>query len=552
LILCICAICGKAQGEEYADRVFLNGRIWTGEVGKPMAEAMAIRGDRILLVGSNAGVRALAREDTAKTDLKGRFVVPGFNDAHCHFDAVESVDLSDVKDIKDIQSRLLEFAKTHPGKGWLTGFGWGYAAFPDLIPHRKYLDTLFADRPVYIWCRDGHMALANSKALEVARISKETSPPESGRIEKDGNGELTGEFKETATQLIARHIPNPSNEERYQNLKRRMDQAAAFGLTSVQNASLKGLTPGDLQAFQRVLAEGSMKVRFYVAVPFLKMPGSTDLERFKALREAYRGPLLKFGSAKGMLDGTVDARTAAMFEPYVGTKDTGIPMWKQEELNRSVAIYDRAGFQVMLHAIGDKAIHMALDAFEMAARENKSSGRRHRVEHIEVPAASDYKRFASLGVIASTQAMFAYPDASTLTNYAALLGPERCSRANAFKRFDDAGAVQAFGSDFPVCTMNVLRGLHCAATRMTVEGNPKGSWYPENRISIESALRHFTRDSAYASFDEKVKGTLSEGKLADFVILSADILRGPPERLLQTKVLLTVMGGRETYRAPEY
>jgi len=241
-----------------------------------------------------------------------------------------------------------------------------------------------------------------------------------------------------------------------------------------------------------------------------------------------------------------------MYQPYVGTKDTGIPMWKSEDLNRSVALYDREGFQVMLHAIGDKAIHMALDAFELAARENRTSGRRHRVEHIEVPASADIKRFADLKVIASTQAIFADPDESTLKNYAVLLGPERCARAMAFKRFDDAGAVQAFGSDYPVYSMNVLRGIYCAVTRVTAEGTPNGGWYPQNRISVEAALRHFTRDAAYASFDEQVKGTLTAGKLADFVVLSDDILQGPPERILKTKILLTVMGGRETYRGKEY
>lgn len=200
--------------------------------------------------------------------------------------------------------------------------------------------------------------------------------------------------------------------------------------------------------------------------------------------------------------------------------------------------------------IGDKAIHMALDAYENAAKQNKGNGRRHRIEHIEVPALSDYPRFSALGVIASTQALFANPDETTLGNYAALLGPQRASHANAFKRFDDAGAIQAFGSDYPVFTMEVLRGIYCAVTRMTAEGTPKGGWYPQHRISVAAALRHFTRDAAYASFDEHVKGTLIAGKQADFVVLSENILRMSPERILKTRVLLTVMGGRETYRAP--
>jgi predicted amidohydrolase YtcJ len=326
-----------------------------------------------------------------------------------------------------------------------------------------------------------------------------------------------------------------------------MDLAASYGITSLQNAT-PGLKPEEMKAFERVLAEGNFKVRFYVAVPLEKNPSSEELKQCESLRDTYRGPVLKFGSAKALLDGTVDAKTAVMFDPYVGG-GAGIPMWTQAELNHSVVLYDQHGFQILLHAIGDKAIHMALDSYEYAAKTNGTSGRRHRVEHVEVPALGDYPRFQQLGVIASTQALFANPDATTLDNYAVLLGPARASHANAFKLFDDAGAVQAFGSDFPVFSMEVLRGIYCAVTRSTPEGTPAGGWYPQNRISVEAALRHFTRDAAYASFEESRKGTLAAGKLADFVVLSEDIFSTPPGRILKTKVLLTVMGGRETYRA---
>ena len=326
-----------------------------------------------------------------------------------------------------------------------------------------------------------------------------------------------------------------------------MSRAASYGVTSVQEVSA-GLGPEEMYAVERELAEGQLKVRLYISVPLERHATPEQLKEFRRLRETYRGPLIKFGSAKGLVDGTVDAATAVMFEPFTNGKN-GIAFWTQEELNTAVALYDREGMQVMLHAIGDKAIHMALDAYENAAKTNGTAGRRHRVEHIEIPLIADYPRFKKLGVIASTQALFANPDATTLNNYAMLLGPARASHANAFKLFDDAGAVQAFGSDHPVFSMEELKGIYCAATRMTPEGSPKGGWYPENRISVDAALRHFTRDSAYASFDEKEKGTLSVGKLADFVVLSEDILTGDPERILKTKVLLTVMGGRETYRS---
>ncbi|HKF26173.1 MAG TPA: amidohydrolase family protein, partial [Candidatus Acidoferrum sp.] len=309
---------------------------------------------------------------------------------------------------------------------------------------------------------------------------------------------------------------------------------------------------------------GKLKLRFRFAPPILPKEGlapkdhklktalsEADLAKYRELRAGYPGPLLKFGAIKGMLDGTVDARTAVMFEPYVGG-GTGIPFWEQDDLNKTVALYDKEGFQLMLHAIGDKAIDMALNAFEYAAKTNGTSGRRHRVEHAEVPLLADLPRFKQLGVIASTQAMFASPDATVLQNFAVLLGPERAAHADSFQLYDDAGAVQAFGSDWGVFPFEPLPAIYCAVTRMTPEGKPAGGWYPAGRIPVEAALRHFTKDGAYASFDEDLRGTLTAGKLADFVVLSRDILTVAPGDILQTKVLLTVMGGKETYRNPEF
>jgi predicted amidohydrolase YtcJ len=240
-----------------------------------------------------------------------------------------------------------------------------------------------------------------------------------------------------------------------------------------------------------------------------------------------------------------------MLEPYVGGGN-GTPFLSQDDLNRTVAAYDRAGIQVALHAIGDGAIRMALDAYEHAAKVNGRRDSRHRVEHVEVPAAADLPRFAKLSVVAATQAIFATPDTATLENYAPLVGPERAARAQPFKQFDDAGAMQSFGSDYPVYPMDPLLGIYTAATRQTRDGKPEGGWYPHNRISVETALLHYTRDAAYASFDETRSGTISAGKFADFVVLSRDILAGPPQQLLETKVLLTVLRGRETWRSPEF
>jgi predicted amidohydrolase YtcJ len=558
------ATCAGAQSSlQHADRIFVNGKIWTEDDARPQTEALAVSGDRILAVGTNEEVKALASSDSAIVDLQGRLVVPGFQDTHLHFPgpSVEEVDLHGVESLQKFQQRLADFAKAHPALPWITGHGWGYSAFPNQTVDKKYIDAVISDRPVYVTERDGHMGLANSKAIEVAGVSRSTPDPPNGHIMREPNGDPTGEFKEAAQGLITHHIPPESEDQRFRALIYHMDEAAAAGLTSVQDAAT---SPEILSLLERVASTGESKLRFHFSPLILPKEGGyprnhklekpltdADLAQYKEWRDKFRGPMLKFQSIKGFLDGTVDARTAAMFEPYVGG-GTGIPFWDQDDLNKTVALYDREGFQVILHAIGDKAIDMALNAFEYAVKTNGTSGRRHRIEHAEVPLLSDLPRFKQLGVIASTQAMFANPDATVLDNFAVLLGPARASHADSFKIYDDAGAVQAFGSDWGVFPFEPLPAIYCVVTRMTPPGTPAGGWYPAGRISVEAALRHYTRDGSYATFDENVRGTLTPGKLADFVVLSKDILTIPPADILKTQVLLTVMGGRDTYRAADF
>ncbi|MFI5183263.1 MAG: amidohydrolase [Vicinamibacteria bacterium] len=528
-----------------ADRIFVHGHVWTGSKVKPVAEAMAVRGTRIIAVGSSLEISRLSGKETESIDLKGKWVYPGFNDSHLHFLVTERADLALSGNVTETQRRVAEFAKRHPESPWVLGRGWGYADFPGNTPHRKYLDAVVSDRPVWMTDRDGHAAWCNSRALEIAEITSRTADPPNGVIVRDEKGEPTGLLKEgAAMNLVRQFIPPPNAEELYRTLKALLDRAASYGLTSVQNASFSF---DEMPTFQRIIDENGLKVRFYWALLFDKEQNEDELARYKEIRQRMEGPAFKFGAAKGMLDGTVDSRTAAMFEPYVGG-GTGLPFWTQEDLNAAVARYDREGFQILLHAVGDKAIHMALDAYEAAGRRNGTTGRRHRVEHAEIPRLDDIPRFRQLGVVASTQPMFANPDSTALQSFAVLLGPERASRADAFRRFDDAGVVQAFGSDWPVTTMEPLRQIYCAVSRQTSEGTPAGGWYPENRVSAEAALRHYTADAAYASFEETNKGTLEPGKLADFVVLSDDLLASPAEQLLKTKVLLTVMGGQDTWR----
>jgi len=384
-------------------------------------------------------------------------------------------------------------------------------------------------------------------ALNKAGITKLSADPPNGVIVKDEKGEPTGVLKEAAQRLVREKVPPVDEETKYRLLKKGLDLAASYGLTSVHNATFD---EADLEVFDRVLAENGLKVRMYSALPMVKDPAPDVLARYRELRERYKTPRFRFGAVKGFVDGVIEAQTAAVFEPYPGG-GTGLPNFTPEDLNRTVALYDKQGFQIFLHAIGDRGIHMAVDAYENAAKVNGPRDRRARVEHIEAPRFEDIARFKPLGIIASTQPLFMYPNKNILEVYPSMLGPDRIKRAMAFKTIDDSGAVQAFGSDWPVFSCEVLKGLHTAVTRETVEGTPLGGWNPEQKVSAEAALRHFTRDVAYAGFEEQVKGTLTPGKLADFVVVSDDILASP-DRILKAKVLLTVMGGQDTYRAREF
>jgi hypothetical protein len=530
------------------DRIYVNALIWTGESAQPTAEAFAVRGDRFVAVGAAAGMRALAGPGTEVIDLGGRRVVPGFNDAHWHLPARKDARLDNAGSVEVIQQRLEEYAAGLPAGSWVTGRGWMPSDFPGNTADRRYLDAIFPDRPVVLRDRDGHQALANTRALQLAGITRDTPDPEDGLIARDAQGEPTGLLKEAASRLVRHLLPPLSADDTYQLLLEEVAAAARFGLTSLQDATEGGLTENERAAVTRALAEGRLLVRYRSAVPFDEDVTRGQLERYVADCAAARGTLHGCGFTKCILDGTVDAKTAVMLDPYVGGGN-GLAMLSQQDLDRAVAAYDRAGIQVQVHAIGDGAIRMALDAFERAAKANGTGGRRHRIEHIEVPAPADLPRFRQLGVIASTQAIFATPDASTLQNYVPLIGPERAARAQPFRLFDDAGAVQAFGSDYPVYPMDPLLGIYTAVTRQTRAGTPAGGWYPANRIGVEAALAHYTRDAAYASFEESVKGTIAAGKYADFVVLSRDILAVPADELLETRVLMTVMGGRETFRA---
>jgi predicted amidohydrolase YtcJ len=544
-----------AAGEPPADLILTGGRIWTAAAEAPWAQAVAVRGDRIVYVGTNAFAASLRSPQTEVVDLRGRLAVPGFNDAHIHLMegalSLERVDLIEDDSLAAVQARIRNFAAANATRPWVLGRGWLYGSFPGGLPTKEQLDAVVSDRPAYMECYDGHTGWANSKALALAGITRETKDPEDGLIVRDPKtGEPTGALKEGARTLVAAVIPLPVGEARYALLLRALGLLNAQGITSIQDADA-GFPPADLETdvplLERARAEGRLTVRVRAAVRM--SPG--DVERPIAavgrLRARHHDAWLRFDAIKGYVDGVVEAKTAAMLEPYPDG-GTGLPNWTPAALTAAVVAADKSGLQVWLHAIGDGGVRMALDAHEAALRANGRADRRGRIEHIETISPADYPRFKALGVIASMQPLHADPGQNLETVWVRNAGPDRAGRGFSWGNLERAGARLVYGSDWPVVTSDVRRGLYCAVTRKTRQGQPPGGWLPDQAVSLESALRHYTIDAAYASFEENVKGSLAPGNLADLVVLSEDLFEAPPEAILRSKVVLTLVGGRVVYR----
>ena len=405
-------------------------------------------------------------------------------------------------------------------------------------------------------CYDGHTGWANSKALALAGITKETKDPPNGVIVRDPKtGEPTGALKESAGSLVEALIPEPTAERHYALLLQALALLNRTGVTAVQDA---GWDAEEIERFlpllERARKEGKLTVRARLTVGISPADPASGIAEAVRLRKKYPDGPIVFGGVKGYVDGVIEAHTAAMLAPWSddASLGQGTPRWEKAALDRAVAAADREGLQVWLHSIGDRGIRMALDAYEAAAKQNESRDRRHRVEHVEAIDAADVPRFAALGAVASMQPLHANPDQNNETVWSRNVGPERARRGFAWRLVEQSGGRIAFGSDWPVVTPDVFRGMYCAVARKTRDGKPEGGWQPQLAVSVENALRHYTIDAAWAGFAERERGSIAAGKRADIVVLSRDILAAPPEAILQTRVLLTLVGGQTVWRDPSF
>lgn len=539
-----CCMLACQSPQKKAEVIYTNASIWTGVPNAPRAQAMAIGNGEILAVGSAEEITAWRGATTRVVDLAGKFVVPGFVDNHTHFMSggfqLASVDLRGAQSPEEFAQRLAAFAQKLPAGRWITGGDWDHETWGGELPRRDWIDKFTPDHPVFVNRLDGHMALANSKALALAGIDRHTPDPEGGTIVREAKtGEPTGILKDEAMSPVYRVIPAPTAAEHDEALARAMAHAAALGVTQVHDMGSYGWT--DLETYRRAHANGALTLRIYSFVPLATWPRLAEFVQANGRGEAW----LRWGGLKGFVDGSLGSTTAWFYQPYNDAPATsGLLTTDTTALRRWILAADSAGLQVAVHAIGDQANDWLLDVYAQALAQNGSRDRRFRIEHAQHLTRAAIPRFAELGVIPSMQPYHAIDDGRWAEKR---IGPERIKTTYAFRSLLDSNAPLTFGSDWTVAPISPLWGIYAAVTRRTLDGAHPDGWVPEEEISVEEALRCYTAGNAYAGFQENAAGILAAKRLADFVVLSEDLLALDPVRIPEVEILRTVVGGRESF-----
>ena len=538
---------GQNEKPLVADLVIVNANVHTMDQVNPSAQALAILGNRIVAIGSDKDIKQLVGPRTRVIDAKKQLVLPGFNDSHVHFLGggfqLSSVDLRDANTPEEFASRIARFAAKLPAGRWITGGNWDHERWADAkLPTRQLIDQFTETTPVFVSRLDGHMALANTLALRLAGVTRETLDPPGGLIVRDKAGEPTGVLKDAAMSFVWKVVPEPGFEEKLTAARAASEHAATLGVTSVQDMS----AGTDVGVYQTLLDRGELKTRIYAVSP---LPAWERLA-LTGVRAHFGSDMLRVGGLKGFSDGSLGSTTALFFEPYKDAPNSsGLPsdeMFPEGAMLSRIRDADRAGLQIMIHAIGDRANELILSLFEQVANENGAHDRRFRIEHAQHLRRQDISRFSRDKVIASVQPYHAIDDGRWAEKR---IGRERANTTYAFRSLLDSGATLAFGTDWTVAPLDPMQSLYAAVTRRTLDGKNPNGWIPQQKITIEEAVRAYTIGSAYAEFQESVKGSITLGKLADLVILSQDIFQIELSEIQKVTVMMTIMDGRVVYEA---
>jgi hypothetical protein len=553
--IAVATACTGGRPVRPADLILTNAAVVTMAEGRTRAEAVAVADGRILFVGDGEAARRFQGFSTKVLDLGGRTVLPAFQDSHIHLvmGGVEllACNLAELGTKEAVFARIREYAAAHPELAWVTGGGWALPLFPQANPRKEDLDALVPDRPCVLDAADGHSAWANSRALAIAGVTKDTPDPAGGRIERDpGTGEPTGTLRESAAALVEKHVPKLGPEGYIRGLKAGLALASRFGIASIIEARAD---EDILDAYAALDRAGELSVRVLASLHVETGRGVSEAGRLAALRRRYEGARLKAGAAKIFIDGVMESHTAALLEPYVDRPgDRGTPLLEPGDFDALAVALDQAGFQIHVHAIGDRAVRMSLDAFEAAGRANGFRDMRHHIAHLELIDPADIPRFQRLGAAANFQALWAYADPYITDLTLPILGPGRSGRLYPVGSVARTGAVIAGGSDWSVSSMNPLEAIEVALTRRGPDDPPGEPWIPGERTDLETMLRAYTVNGAWLSRDEKTRGALAPGRAADIIVLDGDLFAVPAHEISRIKVLWTLLDGRTVYRDPTF
>jgi len=540
----------KHARREPADLAFVRGAVYTVDGARSWAETVAVSKGRIVFVGTDAASKPWIGDRTRTVDLGGKMLLPAFHDSHAHpieggIGSLE-VDLHGIETPEAVLEKIRAYAAAHPEAAWVRGSGWELPTFPNANPTKQMLDRVVPDRPAFFWAMDGHSAWANSKALAIAGVTKDTPDPPHGRIERDASGEPSGSLREEASGLVSRHLPKRTAKDYAAGLAQALKIANGFGLTSLQEARA---SEEDLAAYAAADARGTLTARIVASIYCNTDRGVSDVPRIAALRAKYRGRRLRATGVKIFADGVIETKTAAVLEPYLGTNgDRGKANLEPAAFKELATALDREGFQIHVHAIGDRAIRDTLDALEAAQKANGARDARHHIAHLELIDPADIPRFRRLGVVANFQPLWADGDKYLTEMTEPELGPERSRWLYPIASVRDSGAAYAFGSDWDVSSINPLDGIEVAVTHRA-PGDARPAWLPEERISLPDAIAGYTIRGAYLDFTEKETGSIEVGKAADLIVLDRNLFEISPTQIHEAKVLATYLEGREVYAA---